>query len=165
MKIRTKFLMGAVIVTALAGLADATPQKGVAAGVIGAGTQADSIEVHGSANTTGDRFHVSLETEGPSTITTTLVDYTAGGQNGWHSHPGMVIVTLTKGSIEWYDENCKLTIHNAGETWMEGSKIHYLRVLGTTTTQFVTTFIVAQGQPNRIDQHAPPCAAALGIDQ
>jgi len=165
MKIRTTFLMGAVIVTALAGLADATPQKGLAAGVIGAGSQADSIEVHGSAATTGDRFHVSLETEGPSTITTTMVDYTAGGQNGWHSHPGMVIVTLTKGSIEWYDENCKLTIHNAGETWMEGSKIHYLRVLGTTTTQFVTTFIVAQGQPNRIDQPAPPCAAALGIDQ
>jgi hypothetical protein len=28
------------------------------------------------------------------------------------------------------------------------------------TTQFVTTFIVAEGQPNRIDQPAPACAAA-----
>ena len=112
-----------------------------------------------------DRFHVSLETEGPATITTTLVDYTAGVQNGWHTHPGMVIVTLTKGSIQWYDENCKLTIYNAGDSWMEGSQLHYLRVLGTTTTQFVTTLIVAQGQLNRVDQPAPPCAAALGLDQ
>ena len=165
MNIRTKFLMGAVIVTALAGLADATPQKGLAAGVLGVGTNANSTEVHGSAKTSGDRFHVSLETEGPSTITTTMADYVAGGQNGWHSHPGMVIVTLTKGSIEWYDENCQLTVHNAGDTWMEGSQVHYLRVLGTTQTQFVSTFIVAQGQANRIDQPAPACAAALGIDQ
>jgi hypothetical protein len=32
------------------------------------------------------------------------------------------------------------------------------------TTQFVTTFIVAEGQPNKIDQPAPTCAAALGLD-
>lgn len=94
-----------------------------------------------------------------------MVDYTAGGQNGWHTHPGMVIVTLTKGSIEWYDGNCKLTLYNAGDSWMEGSQLHYFRVLGTSATQFVATFIVAQGQANRIDQPAPPCAAALGLDQ
>jgi quercetin dioxygenase-like cupin family protein len=165
MKTKTKILIGAAMATALAGLASATPQKGVAAGVLAAGTNADSIEVHGVAKTSGDEFRVSLETEGPSSMTTTMVDYIAGGQNGWHSHPGMVIVTLTKGSIEWYDEKCRLTVYNAGDSWMEGSQLHFLRVLGTTQTQFVTTFIVAQGQPNRIDQPAPKCAAALGIDQ
>jgi hypothetical protein len=77
----------------------------------------------------------------------------------------MVIVTLTKGSIQWYDANCRLTIYNAGDSWMEGSQVHYLRVLGTSAIQFVTTFIVAQGQANRTDQPAPACAAALGLDQ
>jgi quercetin dioxygenase-like cupin family protein len=166
MKGKSKILLGAsVVVAALAGFAYATPQKGLAGGVVGAGIQKNSVEVHGSAITTGEGFHVSLETEGPATITTTLTDYTAGGQNGWHSHPGMVIVTLTKGSIEWYDAECNLTVHNAGDTWMEGSQVHYLRVLGTVTTQFVSTFIVAEGQPNRIDEQAPPCAHALGLDQ
>jgi quercetin dioxygenase-like cupin family protein len=165
MKIRKKILIGAAIATTLAGLALATPQKNVAAGIIGAGTNPNSIEVHGVATTSGDEFRVSLETEGPSTMTTTLVDYTAGGVNGWHSHPGMVIVTLTKGSIQWYDEKCNLTVYNAGDSWMEGSQVHYLRVLGTTTIQTVATFIVAQGQPNRTDQPAPKCAAALGIEQ
>ena len=166
MQAKSRILIAAVvIVTALVGFAYATPQKGVAAGVLAAGNQLNSVEVHGSAKTTGEGFHVSLETEGPATVTTTMADYVAGGQNGWHSHPGMVIVTLTKGSIEWYDAECNLTVHNAGDTWMEGSQVHYLRVLGTITTQFVSTFIVAQGQPNRIDEQAPSCAHALGLDQ
>jgi len=167
MNTKMKMLIAAATATALAGLVSATPQTNVAAPILGVGTHANDIEVHGVAKTTGGEngtFRVSLETEGPTSITTTLGSYAAGGQNGWHSHPGMVIVTLTKGSIQWYDADCKLTIYNAGDSWMEGSQVHYLRVLGTSSIQFVTTFIVAQGQANRTDQPAPACAAALGID-
>jgi quercetin dioxygenase-like cupin family protein len=165
MKTKSVIVIGAAIATALGGLASATPQKGVSAFILMTGTQTDSIEVHGSAKTSGEGFQISLETEGPATISTSMSGLNAGGQNGWHSHPGMVIVTLTKGSIQWYDAACKLTVHNAGETWMEGSQVHYLRTLGTITAQFVSTFIVAQGQPYRTDEQAPPCAQALGLDQ
>ena len=161
-----KLLVAAAIASTLTGFAFATPQKKVIAPVLGIGTNANDIEVHGAAQTSDGRsFRVSLETEGPTSITTNLGAYAAGGQNGWHSHPGMVIVTLTKGSIQWYDANCKLTVYEAGDSWMEGSQVHYLRVVGPSAVQFVTTFIVAQGQANRIDQAAPACAAALGLNE
>jgi quercetin dioxygenase-like cupin family protein len=39
-----------------------------------------------------------------------------GGQNGWHSHPGMVVVTIISGSITGYDENCNPTDYKAGDS-------------------------------------------------
>ena len=165
MNAKLKTLVGVAIATTFVGLAFATPQKKVVAPILAVGTNANDIEVHGVAkNADGRTFRVSLETEGPTSITTSLGAYASGGQNGWHLHPGMVIVTLTKGSVQWYDANCKLTVYNAGDSWMEGSRTHYLRVLGASAAQFVTTFIVAEGQANRIDQAAPACAAALDLN-
>lgn len=56
MNTKVKLLVAAAVVTAMAGLAFATPQIDLAAGVLGVGTDPDSIEVHGSAMTSGDRF-------------------------------------------------------------------------------------------------------------
>ena len=76
--------------------------------------------------------------------------------------PGMVAVTLTSGSITWYDENCEPTVYNAGDTWLEGSQIHAFKANGTGV-QLVAWFITAQGRALRMDQPAPACAANLGL--
>jgi quercetin dioxygenase-like cupin family protein len=165
MKTTTKLLIGAAAISATVGIVFATPIINLAAGIVGAGNSPTSLNAHGVAKqTNGDYFNAYFETEGPSSITTTMAGYTEGGQNGWHSHPGFVINTLKAGSIQWYNANCDLTVYYAGDSWVEGSQIHYLRVLGATPVQFVTTYVVGEGMPNRIDQPAPPCAAAAGID-
>jgi hypothetical protein len=52
----------------------------------------------------------------------------------------------------------------AGDSWTEGNKVHYFRVVGKTGIHLSATFITAQGAALRTDESAPACAAALGLD-
>jgi hypothetical protein len=69
--------------------------------------------------------------------------------------PGMVAVTLVSGSIQWFDENCKETDENARESWTEGSKLHYFRVVGTVGVHLTAFFITAQGAALRSRESEP----------
>jgi len=74
-----------------------------------------------------------------------------------------VAVTIISGAIQWFDENCVETDYKAGDSWTEGSKLHYFRVVGTTGLHLTAFFITALGAPYRTDEAAPACAAALGL--
>jgi quercetin dioxygenase-like cupin family protein len=165
MKTKTKVAMGAAaIASIIAGIAFATPIVNLASPVLAAGQKKGDIDTHGVYQTPdGQEFDVRLFTEGPSTITTQVGAYSVGGINGWHSHPGMVAVTLISGSIQWFNENCKEKDYKAGDSWTEGSQLHYFRVIGPVGIEFSATFITAQGVPLRIDQPAPACAGPLGL--
>src|SRR5260221_5432405 len=165
MKINTKVMICAGAALALAGVALATPMAGLISPLLATGTHKADAHVHGfAATSSGEGFKVELEVEGAATVTTQDGAYGVGGHNGWHSHPGMVTVTLASGSIEWFDENCVMSTYNAGESWFEGSKPHYFLVTSTTPIHLFAWFVTAQGQPLRTDQPAPACAAALGLN-
>jgi quercetin dioxygenase-like cupin family protein len=164
MKMKTKVLIGVGAVAVGAGVALATPIVGLLSPILAAGTNNHDLHARGRAQVTGSEpFHVEFETEGPSTLSTQDASIAAGGQNGWHSHPGMVVVTILSGSITWYDENCNPTDYKAGDSWVEGSQVHAFRVTSTVPFHGIAWFITAQGQPLRTDQPAPPCAAGLGL--
>jgi quercetin dioxygenase-like cupin family protein len=165
MKRKTKVVIGAAATAlTLVGIAFATPFKNLASPLFSVGQHPSDIELHGSGQTpSGQRFRVELESEGPSTVSTQDAAYGVGGVNGWHSHPGMVAVTLVSGSIQWFDENCVETDYTAGQSWTEGSKLHYFRVVGTAGIHLTAFFITAQGAALRSDESAPACAAALGL--
>src|SRR6266481_9679409 len=164
MKTRFKLLIGATAMVTVVGVALATPVVGLISPLLSVGTQTSDIHVRGTAvMSNGEHFRVELETEGPSTITTQDGSVAAGGHNGWHSHPGMVVVTLISGSITWYDQSCVPTDYKAGDSWAEGSQVHAYRVTSTTSIHTIALFIIAQGQGYRIDQPAPACAAGLGL--
>jgi quercetin dioxygenase-like cupin family protein len=165
MKRKTKVVIGAAAVAAaVVGIAYATPIVGLASPLFSVGQHASDIRTHGVARTpSGEEFEVRLRTEGPSTMSTQDAAYAAGGHNGWHSHPGMVVVTIVSGALQWFDENCVETDYKAGDSWTEGSQIHYFRVVGTTGLHATAFFITAQGAALRTDEAAPPCAAALGL--
>jgi quercetin dioxygenase-like cupin family protein len=167
MKLTTKIVTGAALTTALAGLTLATPIVKLASPIFSTGTVATAVNSHGVAaipDADNDAyFNARLTTDGPSTITLQDGAYAAGGQNGWHSHPGIVIVTLVSGSVEWFDANCESKIYKAGDSWTEGSQTHAFRVVGTTGAQLTAVFIIAKDQAYRIDRAAPACAAGLGL--
>jgi quercetin dioxygenase-like cupin family protein len=164
MKTMNRIFIGAAVIVTLAGAAFATPIIGLVSPLLSVGTQNSDIHARGTAlMSNGERFTVELETEGPSTITTQDGSVAAGGQNGWHSHPGMVIVTLIAGSITWYDANCNPTNYKAGDSWVEGSQVHAYRVTSSTAIHTIGVFVIAQGQGYRIDQPAPACAVGLGL--
>jgi quercetin dioxygenase-like cupin family protein len=165
MKRKTKVVIGATaVVAALAGIAYATPIVGLASPLFSVGQHASDIRTHGAGHTlSGAEFEVRLSTEGPSTMSNQDAAYAAGGHNGWHSHPGMVAVTIVSGAIQWFDENCVETDYKAGDSWTEGSQLHYFRLVGTTGAHLTAFFITAQGAALRTDEAAPACAAALGL--
>lgn len=107
---------------------------------------------------------VALTTDGPSTIAIQDAAFNPGGHNGWHTHAGLVVVTLISGSLQWFDANCETTFYKAGDSWLEGSQPHYFRILGSTGAHLSAVFIVSKGEPLRIDHAAPSCAVALGLN-
>jgi quercetin dioxygenase-like cupin family protein len=165
MKTKTKAVIGvAAMAAAIAGLAYATPIVNLVSPLFSVGQHPSDIKSRGVGKTSsGESFEVKLSSEGPSTMTNQDGAYGPGGHNGWHSHPGMVAVTLVSGSIQWYDENCVETDYNAGDSWAEGSQLHYFRVVGTSGIHLTAFFITAQGAALRTDEAAPACAAALGL--
>ena len=166
MNIKTRIVLSAVGLTAaLVGVIYATPIVGLASPLFSVGQHTSDIRTRGHGHTaTGQTFRVELETEGPATLSNQDGAYAPGGHNGWHSHPGMVAVTMVSGAIQWFDENCVETDYKAGDSWTEGSRLHYFRVVGTTGVHLTAFFITAQGVALRTDEAAPACAASLGLD-
>ena len=162
MKTMTKLFVG-VATVALVGTALSTPIVKNTFPLLSVGNQSADIYQRGKFESNGEeKFSASLKTEGPSTVTIQDAAFTAGGQNGWHSHPGIVIVTMISGSIEWYDANCKTTTYNAGDSWVEGGQPHAFKVL-SNGAHLSAVFVTAQGQVTRTDQPAPACSAGLGL--
>jgi quercetin dioxygenase-like cupin family protein len=165
MKKRAKILIGAAAAAAtIVGIAYATPIVNLASPLFSVGQHPSDIAAHGVWQSPGGQwFEVGMRSVGPSTISTQDVAFSPGGHNGWHSHPGLVAVTLISGSIQWFNENCEKTDYTAGDSWTEGSQLHYFRVVGAVGIHLTAFFITAQGAALRTDEPAPPCAAALGL--
>jgi len=111
-----------------------------------------------------DEWTAKLYTSGPSTFQVVDVTLTPSGHTGWHSHPGILLISVISGSIEWYNSQCMKHVYNAGDSLTESTEIHNVRNVGTVNAHFMVTYVIAKGQPRRIDQPAPACAAELGLE-
>jgi len=105
-----------------------------------------------------------FSTNGPTTFQVLDVTLLPGGHTGWHHHPAILLSSMISGSIEWYDIQCNKQAYNAGDSWTENTSVHDVRNVGAANAHFMITYIIAKGQPRRIDEPAPACAAALGLD-
>jgi quercetin dioxygenase-like cupin family protein len=174
MTIKTRLLIGAAVVTiCIVGIALATPVVGLNfANILASGTSNTEISVHvrvalppvAGHEQEDNEWTAKLLTSGPSNFIVQDVSYLPGGHTGWHSHPGFLLVSVTEGSIEWYDANCQRTVYNVGDSFTESTATHFVRNVGSVNARFMVTYVLANGQPRRIDQPAPACAAALGLD-
>jgi quercetin dioxygenase-like cupin family protein len=170
MRKEAKFLWGgALAASVVAGLAMATPTIGAFYNVIlSTGTAQRDINTHAHLTIAGmdEDFSASIATEGASNIIQQEVKFSPGGTTGWHTHPGIVILTLAadSGPVDWYDSKCGKTVYNAGDSWTEGTKLHDVVNHGSTDVHFLVTYIVAKDVNKRTDQSAPRCAATLGLE-
>ena len=164
-KRNTRLFVGMfAVAAAIAGIAFATPIVKLTSPLLSVGNQQADIHKEGTAvAANGEPFSVALRTYGASTFSTQVAAFSVGGQNGWHSHPGLVAVTILSGTIRWYDQDCKPTVYKAGDSWVEGSQIHAFRNIGNENVELAAWFITAPGQPLRTDEPAPACAANLGL--
>ena len=104
-------------------------------------------------------WKASLKVSGATNIAVNSNTAAPGATSGWHSHPGLSIVTVTEGAVWDYsaeDPNCKPRIITAGHGFVEpGNHVHLVRNEGTVEAKWVTTAIRPAGSQGRIDQPAP----------
>ena len=171
---RAYLWIGEVVVCAV-GIAIATPIVGLNfANILATGT--DNSEVSQRARVTlppvagqeqeqeDNEWSARLSTSGPSTFIVQDADYLPGGHTGWHSHPGILLLTVTEGSLNWYNDQCQKTTYNVGDSFTENTAVHYFQNVGSVNVRVMVTYVLAKGQPRRIDQPAPACAVALGLN-
>jgi quercetin dioxygenase-like cupin family protein len=181
MKARNKLLIGAsVFVCGVAGLALATSTVKLLVGtILSLGTvntdvrQSAHVDVDATVDAMGTRrerdeerddWSAIFTTHGPSNFIVQDVVYDIGGYTGWHSHPGILLVSVVAGSMEWYDSKCTKHVYNTGDSFAENTTAHYARNVGSAALHFMVTYVIGKGQPRRIDQPAPACAAELGLN-
>ena len=155
------------VAVAAAVLVWATPTSGISQVIlalglhegINAAARVQPKDDHGSG------WKASLKVSGATNIAVNSNVAVPGATSGWHSHPGLSIVTVTEGAVWDYsaeDPNCKPRIITAGNTYVEpGSHVHLVRNEGTVDAKWVTTAIRPAGSQARIDQPAPTHCAVF----
>lgn len=147
-------LLAIVLVLVVAGTAMATVASNFQGTITSRATLSHSIRAK--------THEVKLKTKGPVDFVTATVNIAAGGSSGWHSHPGIVLVSVVSGSLVFYDSHCRATVHAAGSAFVEsGHHAGLVRNESTTTPAVVyATYLVPAGTPNaslRIDKPNPGC--------
>ena len=95
-----------------------------------------------------------------STVIVARVAWDVGGTSGWHTHPGPVIVNVTKGTLELVNErDCVARLYGAGEAFIDPGQgnVHVARNVGKTEAEAVATFLgVPDETPPRPTVWVPP---------
>lgn len=81
---------------------------------------------------------------------------TSNFDSGWHTHPGVVIVQVQKGSLSYTGANCIKKTYAAGDTFIEIPNTT-ARVVGVGDATFTGTFIVGYGDPLTVPTPAVTC--------
>jgi quercetin dioxygenase-like cupin family protein len=142
-------------------VAFATPPAGVVSNVMLAqGATLGPIKERAAV---GESWTANLEDRGQSEFYFQDLVIGPDGYTGWHSHPGLVLITVKEGSVEFYDMTCRKQAYAAGQSFTEGADPHTAVNRGTGNTRLLIAYIVKKGEPRRIEAPQPPCAATLGL--
>ena len=122
-------------------------------------TVANSVITDFNIDANRPDWKASLKVKGVSDVFVTSNSAIPGGHGGWHSHPGLSIVSVTQGAVWLYDADdpsCAPTIVPAGYGFVEaGDHVHILRNEGAIDARWTTTSLRPAGSAGRIDQPSP----------
>jgi quercetin dioxygenase-like cupin family protein len=106
---------------------------------------------------------IKFQTKGRVDFAHATVTIDPLGTSGWHSHPGVVLVTVASGTVTFYTADCSFNTYPAGASFVESNGATGLARNESASTPAVVyvTYIVPAGAPAlRIDQSNPGCAQA-----
>ena len=141
-------LTGAVAVTY------ASPASGVKPTLLARGTyDAFKVKAH-------PREPVDFQAQGKSSLDVLVRqhDYEPGGHTGWHRHPGPVFITVTKGTLTYYERDdpaCEPQEVNAGEGFVDDGHGHIVRNESTQPAQDMSVILAPVGGAFRGEHEAP----------
>ena len=103
-----------------------------------------------TSNQKTDKWGLILKTLDDTDIGADRLTVQSGGYSGWHAHPAPVFVTVTQGTIVWYDGSdplCTAHTYTAGQSFIEGAyKPHNVKAVGGSA-EFVAVVIKPAGVP------------------
>jgi len=103
-------------------------------------------------------WDIEVKSRGRTTVGVDSITVAPGGQSGWHTHAGLVIISVTAGSLRWTDgDNCLTKVYNAGDSFIEPSNhLHLVRNASATDgAAFTGVQLRPEGSAGRIDAAAP----------
>jgi quercetin dioxygenase-like cupin family protein len=146
--------LGIALVTAFTGSVLATPSTGFHSVLTSRGTLTTNVQFN-----TGE---IKFQTKADVDFVSATLDIDPNASSGWHSHPGVVLVTVAAGSLTFYDASCVATVHTAGSSFVESGDVPGLvrNESATVPARVFATYIVPAGTPNtslRVDLPNPGC--------
>lgn len=151
-----------LVVAALAAVARATPPSGILSSpVMARAAFVDRTDVQFTVKTSQDGAKVVRVNGAQDTVMQQIV-FGPGGQTGWHSHPGPVIVLVKSGELTLYSEDdptCSGRTYSAGEAFVDEGQGHVHTARNPSPTEntelWATYFDVPPGGAFRLDAAAP----------
>lgn len=144
-------IVTSALVVVLAGTAVATPGRNLTPSILSRATLTERVHFN-----TGD---VKFQTKEPVDFVTQTIRFDAGSSSGWHSHPGVVLVSVTSGELTHYASDCSSETVSAGEAFAESGD-HPTLVNSVNGAVVHVTYVVPDGTPNtglRVDRPNPGC--------
>ena len=162
-KKRTFVLAGvgvAAVITALLGVARATPASGiVSATIVARASFVDPVDVKFKVKEQGQEV---IHVPGAQDTVVQQIIVGPGGYTGWHSHPGPAVVLVTGGVLSLYssdDPTCTPRHYVAGDAFVDHGQghVHMARNLSAdeNAVVWVTYFDVPPGVSVRLDADDP----------
>ena len=145
----------------IATVAVATPPAGVVSNTIlaqgpTAGALKENIRI-------GDDWAVNLDDKGQSEFYFQDLVVAPAGRTGWHSHPGLLLITVKEGNLDFYNKDCVKHSYSAGQSFTEAAEPHNGVNPGPGNVRLLVAYIVKKGEPRRIESPQPKCGEALGL--
>jgi quercetin dioxygenase-like cupin family protein len=148
-------LVSCAFVTSVSGRVHATDPVGETSTILAGPIPFGGIAIHSLMPS----YFAQIETFGLSDVYMVHRTIDPGGHTGWHSHPGVVIVTVVSGAATEYhgdDPTCTPVVHTAGTGFTEeAGEVHIVRNEGSTTLEVYQLVIVPSGVAPRIDEPDP----------
>ena len=110
------------------------------------------------ASTMINTDRVKLQTKDATDVATFTVTYDPGGFSGWHTHPGVVIVTVQSGAVV-RTVGCSSTTYAAGQSFIESDEQEVGAVANASAVDpavLSATQIVPHGSVRRVDAPSAP---------
>ena len=103
-------------------------------------------------------WDIEVKSRGRTLVGVDQIAVAANGQSGWHTHAGLVIISVKTGSLRWTDgDTCVTTLYNAGDSFIEpANHLHLVRnASAAQPAEFTGVQLRPEGSPGRIDAPAP----------
>lgn len=103
---------------------------------------------------------IKFQTKGDVDVAMFTVTYDAAGTSGWHTHPGVLLVTVKTGAVLRQVGCAEPVEYNPGDTFVESDEQPAGRVSNASASDpavLQVTQVVPHGVVRRVDAAAPAC--------